>query len=141
MMRCNAYILSMPGVPCVFLPHWIKYKEEIKKMIDARRTAGVHSESYVEEEAGSGWYRATVYGKHGAVKLMLGSAASDATPDGYKEAVKGTDYAMYYMYSPEGIDEVNSEELGVKSEKFLKDAQLFIRVGEKVYDIQGRQVY
>ena len=142
MMRCNAYILSMPGVPCVFWPHWIKYKAEIKKMIEARRTAGVHSESYVNEEAGSDWYRATVYGKHGAVKLMLGSAASDATPEGYKEAVKGADYAMYYRYSGEGIENVQSDNVqGTKGEKFLKDGQLYIRVGEKVYDIQGKPVH
>jgi hypothetical protein len=39
------------------------------------------------------------------------------------------------------LEEVKSEELRVKSEKFLKDGQLYIRVGEKVYDIQGRLVY
>ena len=104
MMRCNAYILSLPGVPCVFWPHWVKYKSEIKKMIDARRAAGIHSESPMEEEAGSGFYRATIHGKHGAVKLMLGSSASDAKPEGYTEVVKGTDYAMYYKVYKEGFE-------------------------------------
>ena len=96
MMRCNAYILSLPGVPCVFWPHWVKYKEEIKQMIDARRAAGIHSESNMEESAGTNWYRATVHGKHGAIKLMLGTAAGDEQPEGYKLVLKGTDYAMYY---------------------------------------------
>ena len=110
MMRCNAYLLSMPGVPCVFYPHWIKYKDEIKKMIDARRAAGIHSESTVDETSGSGWYRATVRGKHGSVKLMLGTAAADEQPVGYKEVVKGTDYAMYYtdVADEEALEQVVS---------------------------------
>ena len=96
-MRCNAYLLALPGVPCVFWPHWVKYKDEIKKMIDARRAAGIHSESTMEETAGSGWYRATVHGKKGHIRLMLGTAASDEAPQGYTQVIKGTDYAMYYI--------------------------------------------
>ena len=137
MMRCNAYLLSMPGVPCVFYPHWVKYKSEIQAMIKARKAAGIHSESTVTEEAGSGYYRATVQGKHGSVKLMLGTAAGDDAPQGYTQAVKGTDYAMYYVSYGQGVENVEAEKQG---EKFLKDGQLFIRRGDKVYDIMGRQV-
>ena len=108
MMRCNAYILSLPGVPCVFYPHWIKYKSEIKKMIDARRAVGVHSESTVEEDAAKDWYRATVYGKRGIIQLMLGTAAADAQPEGFTAVVKGDDYAMYYKTYPKGIDELTA---------------------------------
>ena len=95
-MQCNAYILSMPGIPCVFYPHWYKYKSEIKAMIDARRNAGIHSESAVSETSGSGYYEATVTGKYGKVILYLGSSASKSAPSGYKQAVKGSKYAMYY---------------------------------------------
>ena len=112
MMRCNAYILSMPGVPCVFYPHWVKYKENIKKMITARRRAGIHSESSVTEEGGSGYYRATIQGKYGSVKLMLGTAAGDAAPSGYTQAIKGSDYAMYYTGNgPLAIEDVEAEPL------------------------------
>ena len=45
LMQANAWLLSMPGVPSVFYPHWAKYKEDIKPMIVARHLAGVHSES------------------------------------------------------------------------------------------------
>ena len=140
MMRCNAYILSMPGVPCVFWPHWIKYKTEIKKMIDARRAAGVHSESTVEESAGSDWYRATVYGKHGNIKLMLGTAAEDAQPSGYTVVVKGTDYAMYYIAWTTDVETVGDDKTMLKGQKFMQDGQLLIRVGEEIYDVQGRKV-
>ena len=50
LMQSHAYMLSMPGVPCVFWPHWVTFKEPIKKMINARYKAGVHSESAVSDE-------------------------------------------------------------------------------------------
>jgi alpha-amylase len=96
MMRCHTYLLSMPGVPCIFYPHWIQYKTEIKKMIDARRAVGIHSESTVVETAGTAWYRATITGKKGTIKLMLGTAAADEAPAGYTLVIKDSDYAMYY---------------------------------------------
>ena len=110
MMRCNAYLLSMPGVPCVFWPHWVKYKTEIKKMIDARRAAGIHSESTMEEEAGTAYYRATIHGKRGSIKLMLGTAADDEQPEGYTAVVKGTDYAMYYKVGGEGMEQIGDQQ-------------------------------
>lgn len=118
MMRCHVYLLSMPGVPCVFYPHWVKYKSDIQKMITARKKAGIHSESSVEETSGSGWYRATVYGKHGNVKLMLGSAASDAQPTGYTLVVKGSDYAMYYVQTNQAIENVEVMPLDVTQPMF-----------------------
>lgn len=82
LLQANAFILSMPGVPCVFYPHWYKYKEYIKPMIDARHLAGVHSESEVKDEA---WdydgdrkcgYQATIVGKNGWLILCLGTKAN-----------------------------------------------------------------
>ena len=74
-------------------------------MIDARRAAGIHSESTVEETAASGWYRATIHGTKGNIKLMLGTAAEDEQPAGYTLVLKGSDYAMYYNEVPEGIEQ------------------------------------
>lgn len=127
MMRCNAYLLSMPGVPCVFYPHWVKYKSEIKKMIDARKMAGIHSESTVTEEAGTSYYRATVMGKYGAVKLMLGTAATDAQPSGYTLAIKGDDYAMYYKVSGADMEQTPEETPALDA-------------SEPMYNIMGQRV-
>lgn len=140
MLQCNAYILSMPGVPCVFWPHWYTYKAEIKKMIHARKAAGIHSESTMESESsGSGWYKATVVGKNGKLILYLGSAASEAAPSGYKQAIKDSKVAIYYTGSESwDVQEVQSDR--VRGEKFIENGQLYIRVDEKVYDIQGRRV-
>ena len=40
-LAANAYMLAMPGTPCVFLPHWKEYKQDIKTLIDARQLAGI----------------------------------------------------------------------------------------------------
>ena len=99
-LGANAYILSRPGIPCVFWPHWIKYKDEINKMIMARQITGVHSESTSDEEAGSGYYKTTVYGKKGSIRLLIGdNSGFGTTPSGYSLAYKGEHFAMYYKTS------------------------------------------
>ena len=96
-LGANAFILSMPGVPCVFYPHWVKYKDAIGKMVLARKAAGVHSESKVSDEAGNGYYKSTITGKHGSIRLLLGpNSGFNTTPAGYTLAYKGGNFAMYY---------------------------------------------
>ena len=42
-LAANAYLLAMPGTPCVFFTHWIDCKQSIKAMIDVRRFAGIQN--------------------------------------------------------------------------------------------------
>ena len=128
-MQSNAYILSMPGIPCVFYPHWYKYKTDIKAMITARRSAGIHSESAVSETSGSGYYEATITGKTGKVILYLGSSASKAAPSGYKQAVKGSKYAMYYTGTMPTTD--------IEQTQTVK---LPLNTNEPMFNIMGQQV-
>lgn len=108
-------------------------------MIHARKSAGIHSESTMEEQSGSGWYKATVYGKAGNVVLYLGSAASEAAPTGYKQAIKESKVAMYYTGDEtRGVEQVGTQP---KSEKFMQDGKLYIRCGERIYDAQGKLIY
>ena len=44
-LAANAFMLAMPGTPCVFLKHWQAYPNEIRAMIAARHAAGIHAES------------------------------------------------------------------------------------------------
>ena len=44
-LAANAFLLAMPGTPCVFLKHWQAYKPEIKAMIEARKLAGITNTS------------------------------------------------------------------------------------------------
>ena len=152
-LQCNAYMLSMPGVPCVFWPHWVTFKDEIKAMINARYKAGVHSESAVSDETGNGFYKATITGTNGSIRLLLGpNSGYDTTPQGYVLAVKGVNYGVYYKMNsargdknterkpiPEGVEEITSSNSS-KGEKMLRDGQLLIKVGEQVFDARGMRV-
>lgn len=151
--QCYAYLLSMPGVPLVFYPHWVKFKDKIKPMINARYKTGVHSESAVSDEAGNGYYKATITGTNGEIRLLVGpNSGYNTTPSGYTLAVKGENYGVYYKtYTNRGdkdknrqnltpVEEIKSQEPIAKGDKFIENGQLFIRCGEQVFDLMGRKV-
>lgn len=153
-LQCYAYLLSMPGVPLVFYPHWVSFKDPIKKMINARYKTGVHSESAVSDEAGNGYYKATITGTNGEIRLLVGpNSGYNDTPAGFTLASKGTNYGVYYKTNSSRGDK-NTERVDrsqtpvedvladapVKGEKFIKDGKMYIRCGEQVFDIMGRKV-
>ena len=155
LMIAHAYMLSMPGVPCVFWPHWVTFKEPIKKMVNARYKTGVHSESAVSDEAGDGYYKATITGTNGSIRLLLGpNSGYSATPSGYTLAVKGTNYGVYYKLNStrgdkntertdrtQAIENVQRDNVqSTKGEKFIQNGQLFIRCGEQVFNVMGGRV-
>ena len=138
-LQCNAYILSMPGVPCVFWPHWYTYKSEIRKLITARKKAGVHSESAVQEQSGNGWYKATVTGKYGTLILWLGSAANENAPAGYVQAIKQNKVAVYYTGEGNPNESVEQVPDGtVLPTKQLRNGRVVIIRDGKMYDVTGR---
>ena len=94
LLQCNAFMLSMPGVPCVFYPHWKEYKSDIAPMVLARKAVGVHSESAVSDEGDAAGYRATVTGTNGTLIIELGNRVS-ASQAGYTKAASGDGYAMW----------------------------------------------
>lgn len=94
LLQCNAFMLSMPGVPCVFYPHWKEYKAEIAPMILARKAVGVHSESAVSDQGDASGYRATITGTNGTLILELGNRVS-TTQSGYTKVAYGDGYAMW----------------------------------------------
>ncbi len=96
----NAYILTMPGTPCIFLNHWKAYRKPIKKMILARKLAGITNSSTVESSKDeTTGYSVTVRGDKGSVLLCLGTTT--VSTSGYQLAVEGTNYKMYVS---NGID-------------------------------------
>ncbi len=97
LLQANAYMLSMPGVPCVFYPHWKAHGAAIKPMILARKAVGVHSESAVSDDVVENGYRAKVTGTKGTLILELGAACSEC-PYGYIEVAAGAGYKMYITY-------------------------------------------
>lgn len=41
----NAFLIAMPGTPCIFQPHWKAYEHELKSMIEARKLVGITNTS------------------------------------------------------------------------------------------------
>lgn len=92
--KANAYILSAPGIPCVFWPHWKECKNDIKAMIAARKKVGVHSQSKCTTEGTCGsYYKCTTTGKTGTLICFIGSGWSD--PAGFTKACSGNGWAFY----------------------------------------------
>lgn len=102
----NAYILAMPGTPCIWISHWKPYKYTIKKCILARKIAGVtNTSSIIESEGQDNGYVLRVKGTKGNVLLLLGSPNYDTT--GYQLACEGENF-KYYVSNGLDISEVNS---------------------------------
>ena len=99
-LAANAYMLAMPGTPCVFLKHWQAYPAQIKAMVAARKLAGINNESsYKTERSTRSFYINTVQ-TDGKDRLMVyvgnstdGEAYIDATQ--WAKAVEGYHYAYY----------------------------------------------
>ena len=92
----NAYMLAMPGTPCVFLNHWMTYKESIKQMIYARQLAGITNTSTNSQQASStssNYYVQRITGTRGNLLVAMGSN-SYTIPSGYVVVASGTNYRM-----------------------------------------------
>ena len=98
-LAANAYMLAMPGTPCVFLPHWKAYKQDIKNMINARKLAGItNTSSYATFASSSSmpsYYANAVQGNKGKLVVMIGQAWSESLMKGYTKILSGDNYAYY----------------------------------------------
>ncbi|MBQ6657823.1 MAG: alpha-amylase, partial [Prevotella sp.] len=81
-LAANAYLLAMPGTPCVFLTHWMAYKQEIKAMIDARKAAGItNTSSYTNMRSSYGLYANLIkVNDKNRLIVTVGSDLSGYTP-------------------------------------------------------------
>ena len=151
-----AFLLSMPGVPCVVYPYWNNHKEECMAFIMARKAAGVHSESEIVGEwagvggEGNNYYTAMIKGTNGYLFLKLGYdcvptyAPMEPSPDGkaWKCAWANREHAGVWYTGEEIPDGLNGREglqVRDKVRKFLKNGVLYIRsVSGHIYDVMGR---
>jgi|GEM_PF-4556910 len=102
------YLFSMPGVPCLVYPYWNNYKEIVKKVIYARKAAGIHSQSSVEGDWGAcekeddrnnnTYYNAKIKGDNGYIFLKLGKKGAPLTQpeSGYTLAWGNEQAAVWY---------------------------------------------
>ncbi len=94
-LAANAFLLAMPGTPCVFLTHWIDCKRDIKAMIDVRRAAGIQNTSSYESPAEHlTYYAVTTTGTKGKLTAVLGPGSYTPSSD-YVKVLSGYHYAYY----------------------------------------------
>lgn len=94
-LAANAYLLAMPGTPCVFYTHWRDCKYAIKQMILARRIAGITNTSGCEEKwTDNNFYAKAVYGKRGTLLCVVGSSPNNYNADQneFTEILSGKGY-------------------------------------------------
>ena len=105
-LAANAYLLAMPGTPCVFYKHWIDYKDEIKNMILLRNIAGIHNESnWSCTENSSSRYVVTTTGANMKLRAAVGTTANSYTPsdDGWALAAEGYHWSYFLPTSAETV--------------------------------------
>lgn len=82
-LAANAFILGLPGTPCIFLPHWQQYKTEIKKMIAARKAAGINNQSKVIND----WSNQNGFYMKVQGKQTAGQNTEDTSDDKYASII------------------------------------------------------
>ena len=93
-LAANAYMLAMPGTPCVFYKHWLTQKKALKLMISARQQAGItNTSSYEVSKKYSTAYAVTVTGTKGKLICVVGSNSQTFDcPEGFTEILSGRAY-------------------------------------------------
>ena len=99
-LAANAYLLAMPGTPCVFFTHWLEYKDEIGAMISARKAAGITNMSDYEVKVATSAYYAvnvnkTLYAAVGRLDKMVNPGAD------WQKVLSGYHYAYFLNKSLE----------------------------------------
>ena len=96
-IAANAYLLAMPGTPCIFQPHWRDYKPELKEMIAARKYAGITNMSnYANKQSKKTLYVNKVTGtKHKLLVAVGNDADKYAGETGYTKILSGYHYAYF----------------------------------------------
>lgn len=102
-LAANAYMLAMPGTPCVFQPHWRTYKKEIKSMIEARKLAGITNMSnYTNKMAQTACFANETTGNKAKLIVVVGNNTKAYTPSAdYAQILEGYHYRYYLSKSAE----------------------------------------
>lgn len=102
-IAANAYMLAMPGTPCVFQPHWRAYKQEIKSMIEARKLAGITNMSnYTNKMAQPACFANETTGDKAKLIVVVGNNTKAYTPSAdYAQILEGYHYRYYLSKSAE----------------------------------------
>lgn len=102
-LAANAYMLAMPGTPCIFQPHWRAYKQELKSMIEARKLAGITNMSnYVNKYSKKTCFANETTGNKAKLIVVVGNNTKAYTPSAdYAQILEGYHYRYYLSKSAE----------------------------------------
>jgi len=102
-LAANAYMLAMPGTPCIFQPHWRAYKQELKNMIEARKLAGITNMSnYTNKMAQTSCFANETTGNKAKLIVVVGNNTKAYTPSAdYAQILEGYHYRYYLSKSAE----------------------------------------
>ena len=140
--QAYAFILSSPGVPCVFYPHWQSAdKEAINKMIAVRRAAGVHSESDVTVTQRGSYYESRSVGHRGTLVTRIGAAAPTAVPEGYALAAQGTGWQMFLSADAASVFTATAAAPVVRVDDGVLTVNAPSALAVRVVEADGRTVY
>ncbi len=102
-LAANAYMLAMPGTPCIFQPHWRACKQELKSMVEARKLAGITNMSnYTNKASQTACYANEVTGNNSKLIVVVGSNKGAYTPGSdYVQILDGYHYRYYLAKTAE----------------------------------------
>ncbi len=102
-LAANAYLLAMPGTPCVFMTHWMACKKDIKMMINARQAAGIQSMStYANQANNTNYYAVRVTGDKSELLAVVGNNATSYEPGTrWQRILSGYHYAYFLAKTAE----------------------------------------
>jgi alpha-amylase len=105
--QAYAYILTHPGVPCVYWKHYFDWSDELRAkivaLINARKVADVHAGSplHLQNNArAKGMYAALVEGRKGHLYVRIGGHDGNWQPShsnyrDYREYAHGADWTVW----------------------------------------------
>ena len=104
-LAANAYLLAMPGTPCVFFKHWLEHGQAIKAMIHVRKLAGItNTSSYTQLAATAGYYAVKVQGTNSELVAVVGTDADSYAPGAdYVEVLSGRHYRYFMSKDTENV--------------------------------------
>ena len=97
-LAANAYLLAMPGTPCVFYKHWLAYPDEIRAMTAVRKAVGIHNMStFFNMASAKGYYAVNVTGTNGNLLAVVGNQIASYAPQAstWTRVLAGYHYAYY----------------------------------------------
>ena len=124
-LAANAFMMAMPGTPCVFLPHWLDYAPQIKTMVAARKFAGITNESSYAIFRTLSNYFASVTKTNGENRLLVavGNVAAvnaTITAQPWTKVTEGYHYAYYFPNS------MNTAYADLPSGKYIGEQQVML---------------